>query len=58
MIVKTKGELEVLREGGRRLARHVRTICEMVRPGVTPKQLEERARAMVESDGDTLAFYG
>src|SRR3989344_4033647 len=58
MIAKTKGEREILREGGKRLARHVRTISEMVRPGVAPKQLEEKAREMVKAEGDLLAFYG
>jgi len=58
MIAKNQEEVEILREGGRRLARHVRVLGEMVRPGITPKMLEEKARVMVEADGDTLAFYG
>lgn len=56
MIAKTKQEIEALREGGRRLARHVRVLSEMVAPGVTARALEERAREMVEADGDEPAF--
>lgn len=58
MIVSTQEELKILREGGRRLARHVRMLGEMVKPGVTSQQLEDAARSWVEKDGDTLAFLG
>lgn len=58
MIAKTKEEIEILREGGRRLARHVRVLSEMVAPGVTTRALEEKAREMVKADDDQLAFLG
>src|SRR3989344_5986210 len=58
MIAKKKEELEILREGGKRLARHVRALGEMVIPGITTAALEAKAREMVERDGDELAFYG
>ncbi len=58
MIAKTKEEIEILREGGRRLARHVRILSEMVAPGVTTLALEEKAREMVKAEGDQLAFLG
>lgn len=58
MIAKTKEEREILREGGRRLARHVRMLAELTVPGVTGRMLEERAREMVEKDGDKPAFLG
>jgi methionyl aminopeptidase len=58
MIATTKEQIEILREGGRRLARHVRIISEMVKPGVTSAELEKHAREMVEKDGDTPAFLG
>ena len=57
MIAKTEEEISALREGGRRLARHVRILSEMVAPGITPKELETKAREMVKNDGDELAFY-
>lgn len=58
MIAKTPEQLEILRAGGKRLARHVRRLREMVAPGVIPKELEDQARAWVKEDGDELAFYG
>ncbi len=58
MIAKSKAEIDALREGGRRLARHVRTLRELVAPGVTGRFLEEKAHEMVRADGDLLAFYG
>jgi methionyl aminopeptidase len=58
MIAKTQEEIEILREGGRRLARHVRILSEMVKPGVSGAELEAKARDMVEKDGDSMAFYG
>jgi methionyl aminopeptidase len=56
MIATSLDEIEILREGGRRLARHVRILSEMVKPGVTSRELEDKALAMVEKDGDTPAF--
>lgn len=56
MIAKRKEDIEALREGGRRLARHVRILSEMVAPGITARALEERAREMVEAEGDEPAF--
>ena len=58
MIATTKEQIEILREGGRRLARHVRIISEMVVPGITSAELEKVAREMVAKDGDTPAFLG
>ncbi len=58
MIATTAEEIEILREGGRRLARHVRILSELVVPGVTSAELEKVAREMVEKDGDTPAFLG
>ena len=57
MIARTQEEIEILREGGRRLARHVRMLSEMVKPGVTGEELEAKAREMVAADGDTMAFH-
>ena len=58
MIARTNDEREILREGGKRLARHLRTLSGMVKAGATSAELEARAREMVEADGDTLAFLG
>ncbi|MCE9541176.1 type I methionyl aminopeptidase [Candidatus Kaiserbacteria bacterium] len=58
MIATTQSEIDILREGGKRLARHVRILSEMVKPGITGAELENKAREMVKAEGDELAFYG
>ncbi len=58
MIATTKYEVEILREGGRRLARHVRTLAKMVTPGISSAELEAKAREMVAYDADEMAFFG
>lgn len=58
MIARNKEDIEILREGGRRLARHVRVLKEMVAPGVSSAELEAKAREMVTKDGDQMAFLG
>ncbi|RJR13238.1 type I methionyl aminopeptidase [Candidatus Parcubacteria bacterium] len=58
MIAKTPEELMILREGGRRLARHVQTLMAMAKPGISSRELEAKAREMVENEGDEMAFYG
>ena len=58
MIAKTAKEISILREGGKRLARHVRILSSLAKPGVSSLELEMKAREMVKSDGDTMAFFG
>ena len=56
MIVKNQEEIEILREGGKRLARHVQTLCAMVKPGVAVRDIDARARQLIAESGDTSAF--
>jgi methionyl aminopeptidase len=56
MIAKTQEEIEILREGGKRLAKHVRALSKMVKPGASSRELEEAAIQMVKDDGDEPAF--
>lgn len=58
MIIRTEDERAILREGGRRLARHVRRMCEMIRPGLTGHDIEMAVEEWVAADGDELAFAG
>ncbi len=58
MIAKTKEEISALREGGRRLAKHLRELSKLAVVGITPRELEGKAREMVARDGDQLAFLG
>lgn len=56
MIARTEQEIEALREGGKRLARHVRTLAELVVPGISAHALEERAFELIAAGGDQPAF--
>ncbi len=58
MIASTEREREALREGGRRLATYLQELAGMVAPGVTARQLEDRALALIDSRGDEPAFKG
>lgn len=57
MIARTQEEIAILREGGKRLARHVRILSEMVRPGITGAELEALVAKRVADEGDDLAFH-
>jgi len=58
MIARNERDIEILREGGRRLARHVRMLKDMIAPGIFSAELEAKAREMVAKDGDEMAFLG
>lgn len=58
MIVRNQADIDALREGGKRLARHLRILSGMVAPGVTGRELEKKAHELVKAEGDLLAFYG
>lgn len=58
MIAKKKEDIAAMREACRRTARHMRILCEMVVPGATSAEIDQKAREMVEQDGDKLGFYG
>lgn len=56
MIASTAEEIAALREGGKRLARHIETLVNMTKPGVSVLSLEKKARELVAADGDIPAF--
>lgn len=58
MKLKTKEDIEILKEGGARHAEILRTLADMVKPGVSTLDLEEKAREMIEGGGDTSATLG
>lgn len=58
MIAKTQAEIEILREGGRRLATYLNELKGMVKPGVSARELEDRALELIASQGDEPAFKG
>ena len=56
--LKTKEEIEILKEGG---ARHAEILCELasqVKPGVSTMILEEEAVRLIKEKGDKPAFLG
>jgi methionyl aminopeptidase len=56
--IKTTKEIEIMREGGRRLARLLHELAQRAVVGVTPNDLERYARAVITETGDTPAFLG
>lgn len=56
IIIKTPEEIEILREGGKRLATVLYKVREMVRPGVSTKDLDVYAEKLIREMGDIPAF--
>lgn len=56
MKVKTKEEIVLMREGGKRLAAILEELSAKVTPGVTGAELDKLAREMIEAGGDKPAF--
>lgn len=58
MQLKTKEDIEIMREGGKRHAEILRVLSEMVSPGVSTFILEEEALRLIKEGGDKPAFLG
>jgi len=58
MIIQNDEEKEVLREGGRRLARILGALKEKVLPGISTLDLETLTRDLINEGGDKAAFLG
>lgn len=54
--IKTKEQIEIIREGGRRLASILAKVGAMVKPGVTTMELDEYAYKLIKEGGDEPAF--
>ncbi len=54
--VKTKEEIVILREGGKRLATILRKVADATIPGVSAGFLDELAQKLIAEGGDTPAF--
>ena len=56
--LKTPKEIEILREGGKRLAAILSILISKIAPGVSALGLEEEARRLIKEGGDKPAFLG
>lgn len=54
--LKTKEDIAILREGGKRHAHILKEIAKMVKPGVHVVDLDTRAAELIREGGDTAAF--
>ncbi|MEI6528309.1 MAG: type I methionyl aminopeptidase [bacterium] len=54
--IKTPEEIEILREGGKRLAFIVSQVAKAVKPGVSTNDLNDLAIKLAEENGDKAAF--
>lgn len=57
-IFKEQSKIETLKEAGRRLAFILDEVAKEIRPGVSERELDEKARKLIEEGGDTPAFLG
>ncbi len=58
IIIKTPEEIEIIREGGKRLAQVLIEVGKKVRPGITTKELDNYAYNLIIDGGDEPAFLG
>jgi len=56
VIIKTKEEIVLLREGGKRLAQVLHAIVQAVKPGVLTSDLDDIALSLIRKGGDKPAF--
>ncbi len=56
IIIKNTEEIEILREGGKRLARILDMVAKKVVPGISAKELDVYAEKLIRDGGDIPAF--
>jgi methionyl aminopeptidase len=56
IIIKTKEQIEILREGGKRLATVLYKVRDVVAPGISAKELDQYAEKLIREMGDEPAF--
>lgn len=56
--IKTKQDIEIMREGGKILAGILQKLVEAVKPGITTKNLENLADELIKSNGVKSSFLG
>ena len=58
IIIKTPAEIEIIREGGRRLATVLYKVRDKIAPGISTKDLDVYAEKLIREMGDEPAFLG
>lgn len=56
--IKTAAEIEIMKEGGRRLATILTSLVEAVKPGITTQELEDLSRQLFKESGGEPTFLG
>lgn len=56
--IKTKEEIKILREGGRRLAKILTAVVEVVKPGISTLDLDRLSESLIFKCGGKPAFKG
>lgn len=56
--LKSKKEIEILKEGGKRHAEILKLVAQTVRPGISTKSLDILAQKLIKVGGDKPAFLG
>ena len=58
IIIKTEKEIEIMKEGGKKLAQILKTLASQVEPGVTTMDLENMACDLIKKAGGRPSFRG
>lgn len=56
IIIKTPAEIEIIREGGKRLAEVLYKVKDVIKPGVSTEDLDNYAEKLIREMGDIPAF--
>ena len=56
ILIKTPEEIEIIREGGKRLATVLYKVKEIIKPGISTKELDDYAFKLIKEMGDYPAF--
>lgn len=54
--IKTKEDIDILREGGRMLAVILNELSKICKPGISTEEIDNLARKLIEDNGDRPAF--
>lgn len=56
IIIKTPEEIEIIREGGKRLATVIYKVKDMIKPGISTWELDKYAEKLIKENGDYPSF--